>query len=45
VLNPLDEEDEHGEDDDCQADVKQIRHRELLGLVASRIKKTAAKRR
>src|ERR1700685_4467014 len=30
VLNPLDDEDEHGEDDDRQADVKQIRHHKLL---------------
>ena len=30
VLNPLDNEDEHGEDDDRQADVKQIRHHKLL---------------
>jgi hypothetical protein len=26
VLNPLDDEDEHGEDDDRQADVEEIRH-------------------
>jgi len=30
VLNPLDDEDEHGEDDDRQADVEQIRHHKLL---------------
>jgi hypothetical protein len=31
VLDPLDQEDEQRENDDRQADVEQIVHRELLG--------------
>jgi hypothetical protein len=37
VLDPLDDEEEHGEDDDRQADVEQIRHHNSCARNALRI--------
>jgi hypothetical protein len=34
ALDPLDEKEERGEDDDRQPDVQEIEHRALLGVTA-----------
>jgi hypothetical protein len=44
VLDPLDDEDEHGEDDDRQADVEEIRHHSSCRRNVLRINQNAGQR-